>query len=92
MQEPIDEFRKKFCDYLTVSKTPHDDLIKNFFQLEVCVWPPIQAVNFWFVPPALRVFYVSCGQLIYNCFMTSIKHKNVHENDVHASNDKILFA
>uniref|UniRef100_A0A914CVW9 Mpv17-like protein 2 n=1 Tax=Acrobeloides nanus TaxID=290746 RepID=A0A914CVW9_9BILA len=77
MQEPIDEFRKKFCDYLT---------------LEVCVWPPIQAVNFWFVPPALRVFYVSCGQLIYNCFMTSIKHKNVHENDVHASNDKILFA
>uniref|UniRef100_A0A914W6U1 Mpv17-like protein 2 n=1 Tax=Plectus sambesii TaxID=2011161 RepID=A0A914W6U1_9BILA len=53
------EYRNKFFKILT---------------LDVCVWPPTQVFNFWLVPPQGRVIYISTVQLLYNVFMSYIKH------------------
>uniref|UniRef100_A0AC35FTN3 Uncharacterized protein n=1 Tax=Panagrolaimus sp. PS1159 TaxID=55785 RepID=A0AC35FTN3_9BILA len=52
----------------------------NFFKvlrLDLCVWPPSQLINFWFVPPRFRVLYVSMVILVYTCFLTIIRHSNI---------------
>uniref|UniRef100_A0A1I7RR03 Mpv17-like protein 2 n=1 Tax=Bursaphelenchus xylophilus TaxID=6326 RepID=A0A1I7RR03_BURXY len=37
-------------------------------------WPPVQTVNFIFVPRTYRVLYVNVVQFFYNCFLTYMKH------------------
>ncbi|MFH4980030.1 hypothetical protein AB6A40_006739 [Gnathostoma spinigerum] len=44
------------------------------FLLDACVWPPTQAINFCFFPSSVRVLYISVVQLVYNCFLSYIKH------------------
>ncbi|VDN60768.1 unnamed protein product [Dracunculus medinensis] len=46
----------------------------RIFVLDVCVWPPTQFFNFWFLPKSCRVVYVGAVQLLYNCFLSYIKH------------------
>lgn len=50
---------------------------RKFFRilmLDCCVWPPTQTFNFWLLPSSCRVLYVSTVQLVYNCFLSYIKH------------------
>ncbi|KAE9555902.1 hypothetical protein FO519_000882 [Halicephalobus sp. NKZ332] len=60
--ESLDEYRRKFFQVLA---------------LDICVWPPAQSINFFFLPPAFRVLYVSFIVLIYTCFLTWIKHSEL---------------
>ncbi|KHN85950.1 Mpv17-like protein 2, partial [Toxocara canis] len=46
----------------------------RIFMLDCCVWPPTQTFNFWLLPSSCRVLYVSSVQLVYNCFLSYIKH------------------
>ncbi|GMR43986.1 hypothetical protein PMAYCL1PPCAC_14182, partial [Pristionchus mayeri] len=36
------------------------------WQLDVSLWPPMQVINFAFVPAYLRVFFCNCVTLLYN--------------------------
>uniref|UniRef100_A0AAF5PJI2 Mpv17-like protein 2 n=1 Tax=Wuchereria bancrofti TaxID=6293 RepID=A0AAF5PJI2_WUCBA len=57
--DAIAEYRRKFI---------------RIFVLDICVWPPTQLINFWFLPLKFRVIYVNCVQLFYNCCLSYIKH------------------
>uniref|UniRef100_A0A7E4VXG7 Mpv17-like protein n=1 Tax=Panagrellus redivivus TaxID=6233 RepID=A0A7E4VXG7_PANRE len=46
----------------------------KLFTLDACVWPPAQAINFWFVPPAFRVLYVSTVIFVYTGIFTAMRH------------------
>uniref|UniRef100_A0A158Q860 Mpv17-like protein 2 n=1 Tax=Elaeophora elaphi TaxID=1147741 RepID=A0A158Q860_9BILA len=60
--DAIGEYRRKFI---------------RIFLLDICVWPPTQLINFWFLPLKFRVFYVNFVQLFYNCCLSYIKHNEV---------------
>ncbi|XP_033636457.1 mpv17-like protein 2 isoform X2 [Asterias rubens] len=44
------------------------------YMVDICVWPPVQAVNFFFVPPNLRVIYVNVFILLWDVFLSFINH------------------
>uniref|UniRef100_A0A7E4VPW4 Mpv17-like protein 2 n=1 Tax=Panagrellus redivivus TaxID=6233 RepID=A0A7E4VPW4_PANRE len=50
----------------------------QIFTLDACVWPPAQAINFWLVPPAFRVLFVSAVVLVYSGLFSAIRHDD-HE-------------
>ncbi|ESP00470.1 hypothetical protein LOTGIDRAFT_112617 [Lottia gigantea] len=40
-----------------------------------CVfWPPVQFVNFYFFPPKYRVLYVASVTLVWNTYLSFVKH------------------
>ena len=43
-------------------------------QLEWLVWPPAQAINFFFVPLHFRVIYCSSIELIWSMVLSYLKH------------------
>ncbi|GMT32624.1 hypothetical protein PFISCL1PPCAC_23921, partial [Pristionchus fissidentatus] len=48
----------------------------HLFMLDLSVWPPVQFLNFFFLPPSFRVLYVNCVVLAYNCCLSYIKHNH----------------
>jgi len=40
-----------------------------------CFWPPLQAINFMFVPIPLRVVWNNFWLAGWNCFMSTVGHK-----------------
>ena len=46
----------------------------TIFQFDWCIWPPTQYINFTLVPPALRVLYVNVVTVIWDVFLSYIKH------------------
>ncbi|GAB6030843.1 hypothetical protein CHUAL_007680 [Chamberlinius hualienensis] len=38
-------------------------------------WPPVQALNFYMVPPAFRVLYVNVALLLWDIFLSRVKHQ-----------------
>ncbi|GMT04729.1 hypothetical protein PENTCL1PPCAC_26903, partial [Pristionchus entomophagus] len=48
----------------------------HLFLLDLSVWPPVQFLNFFFLPPSFRVLYVNCVVLAYNCCLSYIKHNH----------------
>ncbi|GMR60540.1 hypothetical protein PMAYCL1PPCAC_30735, partial [Pristionchus mayeri] len=54
----FDEYRRKFL---------------HFLALDAFLWVPVQALNFYFVPPSFRVFFVSCAALVDSFFFAHIK-------------------
>lgn len=59
-RESIEELKKKFL---------------TTFLLECAVWPPLQAVNFLYLPTSLRVVYVSMIDLGWAVVLSRLKHK-----------------
>jgi len=45
------------------------------------IWPPTQAVNFALVPAQYRVFYVNCVTVLWDVFLSYIKHKPDIDSD-----------
>jgi protein Mpv17 len=39
------------------------------------IWPPSQAINFLFVPPKFRVLYVNFVTVLWDIFLSHIKHR-----------------
>lgn len=46
-------------------------------QVDWAFWPAAQFINFRFVPGSLRVLYVSFAALLWNIFLSYIKHDHV---------------
>ncbi|NXA44066.1 MPV17 protein, partial [Eudromia elegans] len=42
-----------------------DALLTNY-----CIWPPVQAANFYFVPLNHRLAVVQCVALVWNCYLS----------------------
>uniref|UniRef100_A0A8C6ZN18 Mitochondrial inner membrane protein Mpv17 n=1 Tax=Nothoprocta perdicaria TaxID=30464 RepID=A0A8C6ZN18_NOTPE len=47
-----------FVDYV-------DALLTNY-----CIWPPVQAANFYFVPLNHRLAVVQCVAVVWNCYLS----------------------
>jgi protein Mpv17 len=45
------------------------------FKMDVTVWPPAQAINFFFVPAPYRVLYISCISLFWNAYLSMVQHR-----------------
>lgn len=43
-------------------------------QMDWCVWPPTQLINFLYVPNHYQVVYVNAITMLYNVFLSYIKH------------------
>jgi protein Mpv17 len=64
-----EEFRKKF---------------PAVYLFDWCIWPPTQYLNFMFVPAHLRVLYVNVVTVLWDVFLSYIKHYDQisHPGDV----------
>jgi len=46
------------------------------FLMDMVVWPPAQTINFYFVPPAYRVLYISFISLFWNAYLSMVQHRH----------------
>ncbi|XP_003388107.1 PREDICTED: mpv17-like protein 2 isoform X1 [Amphimedon queenslandica] len=56
----------------------YNDMKKKFwpvYKTELIVWPAAQVLNFFFVPPALRVTYISAVYLGWVMYLSYYQHK-----------------
>ncbi|GMT35984.1 hypothetical protein PFISCL1PPCAC_27281, partial [Pristionchus fissidentatus] len=54
----------------------------HFLALDAFLWMPVQALNFYFVPPSFRVLFVSCAALVDSFFFAHIKQiENLVEDE-----------
>ena len=59
------------CPIFKNSGSAHDSIR---FQFDWCIWPPSQYINFRWVPQAYRVLYVNVVTVIWDIFLSYIKH------------------
>ncbi|XP_023321504.1 mpv17-like protein 2 [Eurytemora carolleeae] len=52
----------------TISKFP------AMYLLDWLLWPPVQFINFFFLPLRYRVLYVNCMNLIWSTILSWFKH------------------
>lgn len=45
------------------------------FQIDWCVWPPAQFINFYLLPTKFRVVYVATITFFWNTFLSWMKHR-----------------
>lgn len=43
------------------------------------VWPATQFINFYYLPPQYRVIYVNLITMLYNVFLSHVKHEGAHK-------------
>ncbi|XP_013187761.2 mpv17-like protein 2 [Amyelois transitella] len=41
-------------------------------------WPPVQFVNFYYLPTEYRVFYINIATMVFNVFLSYMKHFDQH--------------
>jgi len=46
------------------------------FKMDMTVWPPAQAINFFFLPPSYRVLYISFISLFWNAYLSMVQHND----------------
>lgn len=44
------------------------------FMLDLVVWPAAQALNFYYVPPALRLMYLNGVYFVWSIILSYLKH------------------
>ncbi|XP_012937993.1 mpv17-like protein 2 [Aplysia californica] len=49
----------------------------HIYKVDWMFWPAAQFVNFYLIPHRFRVFYVNFATLLWNTFLTYIKHKDI---------------
>ncbi|XP_039749304.1 mpv17-like protein 2 [Pararge aegeria] len=42
-------------------------------------WPPVQFVNFYYLPTHYRVFYINIATMVFNVFLSFIKHYDLYK-------------
>ncbi|XP_044270811.1 mpv17-like protein 2 [Tribolium madens] len=45
------------------------------YTMDWCVWPPTQFINFYLIPCRYQVIYINFVTMIYNVFLSYIKHE-----------------
>ncbi len=48
----------------------------DIYKAEWCVWPPVQLVNFYLVPPKFRMFYISIVSLFFDIYFSYVAFKD----------------
>lgn len=59
------------------------------YMMDWAVWAPTQFINFYFLPPQVRMVYVSCITLIWDCVLSYLKHTGLQKEDI-SHDDKIV--
>lgn len=75
--ECTDEVKSKFLTVYMVykwSNTRNFVLIDSYLQTDWTVWPITQFVNFYYLHPKYRVIYVNFVTMLYNVFLSYVKH------------------
>ncbi|XP_063926181.1 mpv17-like protein 2 [Zophobas morio] len=44
------------------------------YAMDWCIWPPTQFINFFYVPPRYQVMYVNFVTMLYDVFLSFVKH------------------
>jgi len=52
------------------------------FMIDCTFWPPLQVINFCFLPPHLRVLYVSSMVFFWDTFLSYAKHKDLNKESI----------
>jgi len=67
-----------------------DNDLLTTYRNTVIAWTPINAINFMFVPPHLRMVYVSTLSMFWNAYMSLVQHHDVPvvDNDIVCVNDQ----
>ncbi|XP_070195464.1 mpv17-like protein 2 [Littorina saxatilis] len=47
----------------------------TIYMADCCLWPPAQFINFYFLPPRFRLIYISALSLVWNTYLSYIKHE-----------------
>ncbi|XP_066246159.1 mpv17-like protein 2 [Euwallacea similis] len=58
-------------------KQMNDEILAKFVDVYVidwCVWVPTQFINFYIIPVKYQVFYINAVTMLYNVFLSYIKH------------------
>lgn len=48
------------------------------------IWVPTQFINFYYVPVKYQVIYVNVVSMIYDVFLSYIKHRDFTSESLHA--------
>ncbi|KAJ8956668.1 hypothetical protein NQ318_014022 [Aromia moschata] len=56
------------------------------YVMDWCVWPPTQFINFYYVPVKYQVFYINFVTMLYNVFLSYIKHREDAEENLRKIN------
>ena len=51
--------------------------------LELAIWPGVQALNFYYVPPPLRLIYLNGAYLVWSIILSYLKHNVSHKSFPH---------
>lgn len=52
--------------------------LKYVYLGDCLFWPPIQFINFYYLPTHYRVFYTNVATVIFNVFLSYMKHYDQH--------------
>ncbi|XP_059059440.1 mpv17-like protein 2, partial [Achroia grisella] len=52
--------------------------IKYVYMGDCLFWPPVQFVNFYYLPTQYRVFYINIATMVFNIFLSYMKHYDQH--------------
>jgi len=95
-------FLKQGIECSAVDEVPNDTLFRYamLYPLELAIFSPAQAINFYFLPTRYRVLYDNCVSLIYDVFVSSVihdadfepmKHKlNISTSDTHKHDNPLV--
>ncbi|KAK3868095.1 hypothetical protein Pcinc_026486 [Petrolisthes cinctipes] len=64
--------------------TEFKDKFPAVYAFDWCIWPPTQTINFYFVPIQYRVLYINFITVIWDVFLSYIKHKDQVTNQCKA--------
>ncbi|KAL5284625.1 MPV17L2 family protein [Megaselia abdita] len=54
------------------------DKFLTVYVTDWCVWPAAQFINFYYLPAKYNVIFVNFCTMLYNVFLSHIKHKDFH--------------
>lgn len=54
------------------------------------VWPPTQFINFYYVPVKYQVVYINAVTMLYNVFLSYIKHRELALEHQHPDIPEII--
>ena len=57
------------------------DKFVTTFILDLAIWPGAQALNFYYVPPPLRLMYLNGVYLMWSIILSYLKHNVSHQRE-----------